>query len=129
MWVRLIESAERAEVFNEDELATLSYVNLVDIIATLKPEDMKELPTRSITIVSTLDEGEVHYYGSRVELKATLENFCEDDRYDIQWFYSEDQGEQFNVIDGADSLCYEYVLDPENINDIWRIMITLYPKE
>ena len=128
LWVKLIEGANRAEIYNEDAEAAARYINLVDIIATLKPEDMEELPTRSISIDATIAQETFVYYGSWEEMTANLEGFMEDDVYTVQWQYSEDQGENFVDIEEANELLYGYYVNETNIHYIWRILITLQTK-
>ena len=129
MWVKLVEGANRALIFDLDEEAPARYINLVDIIAILKPDGIESLPTRMVTVTSSIDGREKVYFGSGVEMKAAIENFSEDDNYSIQWKYSPDKGENFYDIEEENELVYSYVLDRDNINYIWRIVIMLHPKE
>ncbi len=129
LWVKIIEGAERALIYEPDEEASASYINLVDIIAILKPEGMEDLPTRSITVTSDLEEYPEIFYGMRETLTAELENFTEDDEYTIKWQYSTDRGETFIDIEGAEQLSYRYIIDESNSNNIWRILIQLVSNE
>ena len=56
--------------------------------------------------------------------EAELINFLEDDQYSIQWKYSED-GEEFFDIEGANDLSYEYAITKANADYTWRISIVL----
>ena len=128
LWVKLIEGADRAQVFNLDEDAPAQYINLVDIIAVLKPEGMEELPTREIVIHSSLEGLEVVVAGTTVTYEAELINFLEDDNYLIQWKYSVD-GEEFIDIEDANELTYAYSITKENADYTWRISIILVTAE
>ena len=125
LWVKLIEGAERAEIFNEDETADARFINLVDIIATLKPEGMEDLPTRAIVVHSTLDEAETVYAGQEVTLEIEFINFLEDDHYNIQWKYRPFEGEEFIDIEDAGDTTYVYSVDAENVYNTWMAYITL----
>ena len=126
LWVRLIEDAERALIFDLDENAQVRYINLVDIIATLKPEGMEDLPTREIVIHSNMDGTilNVLFVGTKIELTAELVNFTEDDQYEVSWQYSPD-GEEYNDIADADDLEFSYVVDAENGNYFWKVIVKL----
>ena len=124
MWVKIIDGADRAQIFNEDENAPARFINLVDIIALLKPSGMQELPTRELVIHNPAEEMEVIYYGSTIRFDAELINFQEDDVYTVQWKYSLD-GEKYRNIKGANELSYEFVVDPENIEYFWKVSIVL----
>ena len=124
--MRLIEDAERALIFDLDENAQVRYINLVDIIATLKPEGMEDLPTREIVIHSNMDGTilNVLFVGTKIELTAELVNFTEDDQYEVSWQYSPD-GEEYNDIADADDLEFSYVVDAENGNYFWKVIVKL----
>ena len=124
--VKLIDNADRAQIYDETEEETL-YINLVDIIATLKPEGMKDLPVRSVTLTSSLDDQEYVFVGTEAVLTADLENFTDEDVYSILWQYSED-GEEFIDIPDVDGLTYSYNVDADNFYNIWKITITLLSK-
>ena len=128
LWAKLIEGAERAEIFNLDDEAPSRYINLVDIIATMKPEGMEELPTRELIIVSSLDEVETVVAGTINHLEAQLINFREDDKYKVQWKYSED-GETFIDIEDATDLEFAYMVTVENGGYIWRVSVVLVTPE
>ena len=129
LWVKLIEEADRALIYDKDEEAPARYISLVDIIAILKPEGTDELPVRSIKATTSLEGVELVYYGTPVYLEATLENFLSDDAYTIQWKYSPDNGETYYDIEDANELQYEYIVDAENLEYCWKIVITLLPRE
>ena len=129
LWVKLIEDADRAQIYDKDEEAPARYISLVDIIAILKPEGMDELPVRSIKATTSLEGVELVYYGTPVHLEATLENFLSDDVYTIQWKYSQDNGETYYDIEDANELQYDYIVDAENLEYCWKIVITLLPRE
>ena len=129
LWVKLIDEVNRAQIFTLNENETPKYINLVDIIAILKPDEIESLPTRSISVTSSLDGTDFAYYGSWETMDAALENFMEDDIYSIQWKYSDDNGETFNDIEGANSLTYGFITDEDNLKYIWRIAVTLHKEE
>jgi len=124
LWVKLIDDEARAMIYNEDSDGDIRYISLVDIIATMKPDEIEELPTRSLELISTLDGLELVYYGTEATLTGMLTNFNEDDKFEVKWQYSKD-GEEFIDIDGAHELEYKYVVTEENLNNIWKITITL----
>ena len=128
LWVMLIEGANRALVYNLDESTAPEYVSLVDIIATMKPEGMEELPTRELIIHSSLEGMDFVFEGTTVTYEAELVNFLAEDQYKIQWKYSED-GEEFIDIEDANDLIYEYQIDMENASYTWRISIVLVTPE
>ena len=124
IWVKLIDGAERAEIFDTNDSAETRYISLVDIIATLKPEEIDELPVRSVNIVSTIDNEDFVFYGTKVTLTAELERFLEEDKYMIQWKYSVD-GENFVDIENANEPEYEYIFTEESAQYTWMLSITL----
>ena len=128
LWVMLIEGADRALVYNMYESTASEYVNLVDIIATKKPEGIEELPTREVVIHSSLEYMVTLYVGTKARLTAELLNFTEDDIYEVMWLYSED-GEEFTEIEGANDLEYAYVVDENNAFNIWKVIIVLKTAE
>ena len=123
LWVKLIDKADRALIFNLDEEALETYINLVDIIATKKPEGMEELPVRELELHSNLEESAVTklFVGAEVHLWADLINFSEDDQYEVRWQYSED-GEEYVDIPDASELEFSYIVDLENGEYIWKII-------
>ncbi len=128
LWVKLVEGADRAQIFDLDEDAPARYINLVDIIATIKPEGMEELPTRELNLSSSLAGQKYIVSGTIVTLGAELVNFMEDDHVLIQWKYSVD-GEEYIDIEGANDLTYEYEINRENFTYKWRISIVLTAAE
>ena len=128
LWVKLVENAERALIYNPDERASKRYISLVDIIAILKPAGMEELPTRELSIISSIDGMEIVYVGTIIELETKLTNFLEDDHYTVQWKYSED-GETFVEIEDANDLTFEYELSMDNAAYIWRVSVVLVTAE
>lgn len=124
LWVKLIDGADRAQIFILEDDASVRFINLVDIIATMKPEGIDELPTREIKVASSLNENEVIYAGTIDHLSVELINFREDDNFLVQWKYSED-GETFTDIDGANGLEYAYMITMENASYIWRVSVVL----
>ncbi len=129
LWVKLIKEANRAQIFEKDEGAAAKYINLVDIIATLKPEGMEDLPTRSIELNSSLAEIETVFYGMRDDLTVTFENFNENDQFTIQWMTSSDNGESFVEIPDANEAEYSYRIDEENAHNIWKVIVLLIANE
>ena len=128
MWVKLIEGADRAQIFDLDEEAAARFINLVDIIATMKPEGMENLPTRELVIVSSLDGIELVKAGTVNHLEVQLINFREDDNYTVQWKYSQD-GEEFIDIENAVDLEFAYYVDMDNTDYIWRASVVLVTPE
>ena len=126
LWVKLIEGADRAQIINPEDESVIGYINLVDIIATMKPEGMEELPTRQLEIHSSLEDYgfEVIYLGVYVTLRADLINFMEDDTYTVKWQYSTD-GEEFIDIEDANELSYRYFTDENTVNYIWKVQVIL----
>ena len=126
LWVKLIEGADRAQIYNLDEEAPVRYISLVDIIATMKPEDMEELPTRMLEIHSNLEDSMVTklFVGSRIVLTTELINFKEDDQYEVIWQYSAD-GEEYIDIPDANELEYKYIVDLDNGSYIWKVIVKL----
>ena len=126
LWVRIIENAERAEIIDPVELEGLGYINLVDIIATMKPEGMENLPTRQIVIHDVFKEFgmNVIFIGTEVPYELELINFMEDDHYEVQWLYSTD-GEEFIEIPDANELTFTYVADAENTSYFWKAIVKL----
>ena len=129
LWVKLIDGADRAWIYDLDEEAPARFINLVDIIATKKPEGMEELPTRELAIVSSIDGMEIVYTGTIIKLETQLINFLEDDYYTVQWKYSEDGGETFVELEGENSLTFEYELSMDNAKYIWRATVVLVTAE
>ena len=126
VWVKLIDGADRAEIYNPDETAFARYINLVDIIATLKPEGMEALPTRELVLTSSLDGQEQVYYGTEVTLNAKLVNFREDDVYTVEWMYTvPGTASDHVVIEGEDQLTFTYTLTEENAKNTWTVLVTL----
>ena len=128
LWVKLIDGADRAEIFGSEEEPVIGYISLVDIIATLKPDDVEELPTRELVVTTTLDELEYAYTGTLITINTETLNFNEDDVYEVSWQYSAD-GEEFVDIEDAHDLMYEYELSRENANYYWRVTVVLITVE
>ena len=128
LWVKLIDGADRAEIFGSEEEPVIGYISLVDIIATLKPDDVEELPTRELFVTTTLDELEYAYTGTLITINTETLNFNEDDVYEVSWQYSAD-GEEFVDIEDAHDLTYEYELSRENANYYWRVTVVLITVE
>ena len=128
MWVMLINGADRALIFQEDEEAPARYINLVDIIATLKPLGMEELPTRELIIHTSVDGMQYIFYGMDVSFETELVNFREDDVYTVQWKYSED-GKEFIELEGANDLSFMTTVTEENAKYIWRVSVVLVTPE
>ena len=124
----LIDGADRAQIFNPDEENTSRFINLVDIIATLKPEGMEKLPTRELKIISSLDGMETVQAFTINHLEVQLNNFREDDHYTVQWKYSED-GETFIDIEGANDLTFGYQVTMTNANYTWRASVVLVTED
>ena len=128
MWVKLIDGADRAQIYNLDDGAPSEFVNLVDIIAILKAEGMGELPTRELKIVSSLDGLETVRAGTINHLEAQLINFREDDKYMVQWKCSEDR-ETFTDIEGAEDLNFAYMVTIQNASYLWSVSVVLVTPE
>ena len=128
LWVKMIEGAQRALIFDPDENAPAQYINLVDIIALLKPEGMGELPSRELAIHSSADGLPFILTGSTVTFDTELINFRDDDVYTVQWKYSAD-GKAFTAIEGANELSYEFVVDMENAAYTWKVSVILISQE
>ena len=124
LWVKLIDGADRALIFDLDDEAPVRYINLVDIIATMKPEGIEDLPTRELAITSNIDGYTVVSAGTKVIFTTELINFMEDDNYAVQWKYSVD-GEEFLDIEDANDLEYEFVINMENAGYIWKVSVVL----
>ena len=126
LWVRIVENADRAQVIDPVELEGTGYVNLVDIIAIMKPEGMENLPTREIVIHDVFKEFgmNVIFIGTEVPYELELINFMEDDHYEVKWQYSTD-GEEFIDIPDANELTFTYIADEENQNYIWKAIVKL----
>ena len=126
LWVRIIENAERAQIIDPVELEGTGYINLVDIIAILKPEGMENLPTREIVLHDLMEEFgmDVIFVGTKVPYELELINFMEDDHYEVKWQYSID-GEEFIDIPDANELTFTYIADEENQNYIWKAIVKL----
>ena len=129
LWLKIIWGTEWATVYCEEN-EQVQYIRWDATVITLKPEeDTHELVMRSVVLSSSLEDTEFVFYGTTVELVATLEGFQEDDEFTVQWMYSNDNGENFFKIEDANELTYEFDVMPDNVNNIWRIVITLMPKE
>ena len=127
-WVMLIEGAERALIYNLDENVPVRYISLVDIIATMKPEGMENLPTRALNVISSAEKMNYIFVGTKITFETELVNFLEDDHYTVQWKYSID-GKEFIDIDGANDLTYEFTADWDNANYTWRVSVVLITAE
>ena len=126
LWVRIIEGTEWAAVYSEDDQE--KYVLCDDLMVVLKGAE-EEAEVRSVTISTSLDGEETVYYGTPVQLIATLENFLEDDSYTVQWYYRANAEKDFRLIKNANELIYEFIVEPDNIENTWKIEITLLSKE
>ena len=126
LWVRIIENEERAQIIDPVELEGTGYINLVDIIAILKPEGMENLPTREIVLHDVFKEFgmDVIFVGTKVPYELELINFMEDDHYEVQWLYSID-GEEFIEIPDANELTFSYIADTENTSYFWKAIVKL----
>ena len=75
-------------------------------------------------MTSSLDGEEYADTGMEVTMTGILDNFTEDDIYEIHWQYSKD-GEEYFEIDGANELEYTYILNLDNADNIWKLSIVL----
>ena len=133
IWVKLVDGESRAAIINQEnteEEEILGYISLVDIIATMKPEGIEDLPTREIVIHSSLDGTILNkiFVGTEITLTTELINFNEDDNYVVKWQYSED-GEDYFDIEDAEELDFTYVVDKTNGNYIWKVIVKLIAPE
>ena len=96
----------------------------MDVIAILKPEDMGELPTRELVIHSSAEGMDLIFVGTMIRFETELINFQESDIYTVQWKYSLD-GEVFTDIANANDLNYEFAVDMENAEYIWKVSVIL----
>ncbi len=129
LWIKLINGSDRAMIYNEDESASTSYIRLVDLIATLKPEDMEDLPTRRIELTSNLEGLEKVFYGMREDLTVKMEGFEENDQYSITWMTSFDNGETFETVTEANGTEFSYRINENNVHNIWKVIVLLTPNE
>lgn len=87
---------------------------------TLPDEDtVKE---QSVTITSNWPKGKPAFVGTKIVLTANPVGF-EGVETNIQWERSVDK-ENWEIIEGANSLTYEYVLSIENAKYSWRVVVT-----
>ena len=128
LWVKLIEGADRALIVDLEENNNARYIYLVDIIATLKPEGMEDLPIRSIVILDNTPERGYYFYGEDVIMTIETQNFLEDDEYTIKWMFSMDNGETFEDAEGACEMTYSYTMEEDKVGCIWKAILTLIPK-
>jgi hypothetical protein len=68
------------------------------------------------------------YYGDEVTLIATLVDFRENDIYRFEWEESKD-GEEWEVIVGANEQTYTFIIDQENVTHYWRVIVILEVEE
>lgn len=68
------------------------------------------------------------YYGDEVTLVAVLVDFRENDIYHFEWEESED-GEEWQVIVGANEQTYTFIIDRENVTHYWRVTVILEVEE
>ena len=129
IWVKIYRDTGWAEIYTEEENEPEQFIRYETLIITLKPDDEDDLTFRSVTATTSLEGVELVYYGTPVTLEAHLEGFLEDDVYTVQWKYSPDDGETYYDIEEANELQYVYVIDEENFEYRWKIVITLFPKE
>ena len=129
LWVIPEGEENWARIYSEDEEQPARYINLVDMASLIKPENSPELPIRSIIVTNNTPERGYFFYGEEVVITAETQNFMDNDQYEISWMYSSDQGETFNEIEDAHDLAYRYVMEEANDGNIYKIVITLLPKE
>ena len=67
-------------------------------------------------------------YGDEVTLIAILMDFRENDIYHFEWEESED-GEEWEVIIGANEQTYTFIIDHENVTHYWRVTVILEVEE
>lgn len=117
----------RIQTVTDGETAICGYMKLDDLVLTAEEEQAEELPVRTIRIVSSLDNTGVVTVGTKVELKAELNGFSEEDRYTVQWQYTPDGGKTVKNAEGATGLTYSYRVDKTNYAYGWRVKVTLAP--
>jgi len=67
---------------------------------------------------------EPHYYGDTAVLVATLVNFKPEDRYTMNWQYSDD-GIEWHNIEGEDERTYTFIITKENYHYSYRVVVLL----
>ncbi|NLD60763.1 MAG: hypothetical protein GX647_14050 [Clostridiales bacterium] len=113
------EAAEGVEFIEEDTDETETDDGLVIIEDAPVP---LAAPVRSVRIFTTLDS--VISEGDKVKLTSELIGF-EDVRVALQWQYSDNRGENWKNVDGANEDHYTYAVSSENINYAWRLMVEI----
>ena len=77
-----------------------------------------------ISLSSNVEDGaEFVVLGDEIVLTADVEGI---DEYTVQWAYSED-GETFIPIEDANELTYAYNVDYDNIQYVWKVIVTPVP--
>ena len=128
LWIKPLEN-NWASIYSEDEEAGERFVYLADMAAMLTPEGAPELPIRSLITTMNTPERGFFFDGEEVIITVELKDFLENDRYDVKWMYSPDERETFIDIEDAHDLTYSYIMNEENEEYIYRIVVTLLPKE
>ena len=149
LWIKPTNDRAWAEIYDADEGKEPAYI-LWDTVLITSQAEKEEIPAedaeveketdtqenteqgeteeplrRSVILSSNLDGLKVIDEGTIITITATLNGFHEDDQYEINWAYSSDNGESFQIIEGANELTYSYPIDEENAHNIWRIIISL----
>ena len=100
-----------------------------ELVVEDRPEENEAEPeeeplARELRIRSTMDDLVGIPFNAVITMEAELTNFREDDVYTCQWLYSKD-GVTYYDIEGANDLVYSYQISGENINNHWKVIITL----
>lgn len=126
LYVRIGDTAfGQAQAKLADGTTLSGWVKLEDIALLITEATEEELPVRTIRVTSTLDEMPVVTVGTEVELRAELTGFTDEDRYTVQWQYTQDGGETVLDAEGANELTWHYIVNKQNYSCAWRVMLTL----
>ena len=126
-WIKIINGSEWAEVYKYADQQE-GFVNWNEVVIVLKKEE-EELEPRSLVLKSSMDSSTYFELGDTITMTAELSNFKKDDNYECTWYYSEDGGANYILIDGATELTYQYTLNADNCFYRWRVIITLIEPE
>jgi len=125
-WRLRVSLAEGDTVYSQEmtlpHIASAEEDESLDEEAMPDSEDADELPVAKITFIANMPEDEITY-GTQIELFAEILNPREDML--LQWQYMPEEEDAWQDISGATEIVFTYVLDEENAEWLWRLLITV----
>ncbi len=144
IWYSPAESEEWAVIYTEELNNQNSFVRMADIKAIeeeivveekwfevkditilLQDETGETEVEREVKAYSSLDQEGFTPFDSEVMVKVQSDSILDDEVCTYQWYYSTDNGENWQEIEGATVAEYKYILTFESWQYQWKVVMTV----